>query len=153
MKVPRYLFVLGVGEGAAAHPVWPDLHQHFVGEVDVDGSWFAWRLTGANHRELGRSCRVFPDLASARDDAARLRERVSEAEVSVLTVPRTGTWGWRLRLDGVAVATSSRGYARHRECTYNASTFVAAAAVADLSDADPPPVWQLAETRLPDGAA
>ncbi|HWA66161.1 MAG TPA: hypothetical protein VG899_07310 [Mycobacteriales bacterium] len=119
----------------------------------MDGSWFAWRLTGANHRELGRSCRVFPDLASARDDAARLRERVGEAEVSVLTVPRTGTWGWRLRLDGVAVATSSRGYARHRECTYNASTFVAAAAVADLSDADPPPVWQLAETRLPDGAA
>jgi hypothetical protein len=152
VKTPRYLFVLGVGEGAAAHPVWPDLHQQFEGEVDVDGSWFAWRLTGANHRELGRSCRVFADLAGARDDAAALRDRVPDAEINVLTVPRTGTWGWRLRLDGVAVATSSRGYARHRECTYNASTFVAAAAVADLSDADPPPVWQLAESRLPDGA-
>jgi hypothetical protein len=152
VKTPRYLFVLGVGEGAAAHPVWPDLHQRFVGEVDADGSWFAWRLTGANHRELGRSCRVFPDLMSARDAAASLRERVHEAELSVLTVPRTGTWGWRLRLDGTAIATSSRGYARHRECTYNASTFVAAAAIADLSDADPPPVWQLAESRLPDGA-
>jgi hypothetical protein len=150
VKIPRYLFVLGVGEGAAAHPVWPDLHQAFEGEVDDDGSWFAWRLTGANHRELGRSCRVFPDLAAARDAAADLRDRVQEAEITVLTVPRTGTWGWRLRLDGVAIATSSRGYARHRECTYNASTFVAAAAIADLTDADPPPVWQLAEARHPD---
>ncbi|HEX3705633.1 MAG TPA: hypothetical protein VHV76_03300 [Mycobacteriales bacterium] len=153
MKTPRYLFVLGVGEGAAAHPVWPDLHQPFEGEVDVDGSWFAWRLTGANHRELGRSCRVFADLVGARDAAADLRERVDDAEITVLTVPRLGTWGWRLRLDGVAVATSSRGYARHRECTYNASTFVAAAANADLSDADPPPVWQLAEARFPDAAS
>jgi hypothetical protein len=150
VKTPRYLFVLGVGEGDAAHPVWPDLHQPFEGEVDDDGSWFAWRLTGANHRELGRSCRVFPDLAGARDAAADLRDRVQDAEVTVLTVPRTGTWGWRLRLDGVAIATSSRGYARHRECTYNASTFVAAAAIADLTDADPPPVWQLAEARHPD---
>jgi hypothetical protein len=140
-----------VGEGAAAHPVWPDLHQRFEGEVDVDGSWFAWRLTGANHRELGRSCRVFPTLAEARDAASGLRDRVHDAEMAVLTVPRTGTWGWRLRLDGVSIATSSRGYARHRECTYNASTFIAAAAIADLSDADPPPVWQLAESRLADG--
>ncbi len=152
VKSPRYLFVLGVGEGAAAHPVWPDLHQPFEGEVDVDGSWFAWRLTGANHRELGRSCVVYPDLAAARRAAETLRNRVHEAEMTVLTVPRTGTWGWRLRLDGKPVATSSRGYARHRECTYNASTFVAAAAIADLSDADPPPVWQLVESRFPDAA-
>jgi uncharacterized protein YegP (UPF0339 family) len=148
VKTPRYLFVLGVGQGVAAHPVWPDLYQPFEGDVDADGSWFAWRLTGANHRELGRSSRVYPDLVSARTATATLRERITEAEVSVVTVPRTGTWGWRLRLDGEVVATSSRGYARHRECTYNVSAFITAAAIAQTSDSEPPPVWQLAEVRL-----
>jgi uncharacterized protein YegP (UPF0339 family) len=147
VKTPRFLFVLGVGQGVAAHPVWPDLHQPFAGEVDGDGSWFAWRLTGANHRELGRSSRVYPDLASARSAALLLHDRIGEAEVTVVTVPRTGTWGWRLRLDNEVVATSSRGYARHRECNYNVSAFVSAAAVAETSGADPPPVWQLAEAR------
>lgn len=150
MNTPRYLFVLGIGEGESARPMWPDLHQPFQGEADVDGSWYAWRLTGANHRELGRSCRVFADLRSARDAATTLRERVQDAEVTVLAVPRTGAWGWRLQLDGVAVATSSRSYARHRECIYNANTFVAAAGIAALTDSDPPPVWQLAETLHPD---
>jgi hypothetical protein len=45
--------------------------------------------------------------------------------------------GRRLRLDCQPVATSSRGYARHRECTYNASRFIAAAGIADPSDAAP----------------
>jgi hypothetical protein len=150
MKTPRFLFVLGVGQGVAAHPVWPDLYQPFEGEVDADGSWFAWRLTGANHRELGRSSRVYPDLAAAQAAALHLRKRISESEVTIVTVPRTGMWGWRLRLDDLSVATSSRGYARHRECTYNVSAFLSAAAVAEASDADPPPVWQLAAARSPE---
>lgn len=147
MRAPRFLFVLGVGVGVAAHPVWPDLHQPFEGETDADGSWFAWRLTGANHRELGRSSRVYPDLDAAREAVQRLTCRISEAEALILTVPRTGTWGWRLRLDGESVATSSRGYSRHRECTYNVTAFLAAAAIAEVSDGRPPPVWQLADAR------
>jgi hypothetical protein len=140
VKSPRFLFVLGVGKGVAAHPVWPDLHQPFEGETDSDGSWFAWRLTGANHRELGRSSRVYPDLASARDAVVRLQARIQEAEVAVLNVPRTGTWGWRLRLDDEPVATSSRSYSRHRECTYSVSAFLTAASTAGISEGYPPTV-------------
>lgn len=148
MKSPRFLFVLGVGQGVAAHPVWPDLHQPFEGETDGDGSWFAWRLTGANHRELGRSSRVYPDLAGARDAVVLLQTRIQEADVAILNVPRTGTWGWRLRIDDHPLATSSRGYSRHRECTYNATAFLQAASIAEISDGHPPPVWQLAEARI-----
>ncbi len=149
MKSPRFLFVVGVGRGAEAHPVWPDVHQTFEGDVDPDGSWVAWRLTGANHRELGRSSRVFADLKLATEHAVTLHDRIEEAEVHILTVPHTGTWGWRLRLDDVAVATSSRGYARHRECTYNVAAFMAAVANAELSDGATPRTGQLAA----DGAA
>lgn len=143
MKSPRFLFVVGVGRGAEAHPVWPDVHQTFEGELDADGSWVAWRLTGANHRELGRSSRVFPDLKTARADALAVHERIDEAQAHILTVPHTGTWGWRLRIDEEAVATSSRGYARHRECTYNVAAFMAAAAVAELAEGEPPRAWHV----------
>jgi hypothetical protein len=131
VKTPRFLFVLGFGEGVAAHPVWPDHHQPFEGEVDQDGSWFAWRLTGANHRELGRSSRVYPDLGSARDAVRWLQSGIERAAVAIVTVPRTSIWGWRLRIDDQPVATSCRGYARQRECNYNAAAFLAAAAIAE----------------------
>jgi hypothetical protein len=152
VKAPRFLFVVGIGRGAEAHPVWPDVHQNFEGELNADDSWVAWRLTGANHRELGRSSRVFPDLLAARSDATLLNQRIALAQAQILTVPHTTTWGWRLYLDDVAVATSSRGYARHRECTYNVSAFVAAASIAECSDSEPPRAWQLSAEPIPGSA-
>jgi hypothetical protein len=149
VKSPRFLFVVGVGRGPEAHPVWPDVHQSFAGEVDADGSWVAWRLTGANHRELGRSSRVFADLVHARLDAVALHEHIDQAQANILTVPHTGTWGWRLRLGDLPVATSSRGYARHRECTYNVAAFIAAASIAELSEGTLPRAsWQLTADRV-----
>jgi hypothetical protein len=136
-----------MGQGAEAHPIWPDVHQPFTGDVDKDGSWVAWRLTGANHRELGRSARVFTDLTQARLDAVALNEHIAEVQAQILTVPHTGTWGWRLQLNGISVATSSRGYSRHRECTYNVSAFVSAASIAGLSEGQPPRSWHLLDQR------
>ena len=81
MKSPRFLFVVGVGtrpRGApdlARRPSEPSRVN-----VDADGSWVAWRLTGANHRELGRSSRVFADLTQARADAQTLHERIAAAQ-------------------------------------------------------------------------
>lgn len=149
MKSSRFLFVAGVGRGPAAHPVWPDVYQQFQGDVDADGSWVAWRLSGANHRELGRSARVFSDLVEARLDALVMHDRIGDAQAQIVTIPNLSAWGWRLSLDGVVVATSSRSYARHRECTYNVEAFAAAAAVAELTDADPPRSWHLASPVAP----
>jgi hypothetical protein len=102
----------------------------------------SWRLTSANHREVGRSCRVFPDLEHAWRDVGTVLERIDEAEAMILPVPHAGTWGWRLSIDDVAVATSSRGYSRPRECRSSLSTFVAAsAAAARLSSLCGPPYF------------
>lgn len=143
MKAPRFLFVVGVGRGEEAHPAWPDVYHLFEGELSTDGSWVAWRLTGGNHRELGRSSRVFPDVEHARENAVTLHDRIGEAQAHILTVPHTTTWGWQLQVDDVTVATSSRGYARHRECAYNVSVFAAAAAIAEVADAEPPRPWSM----------
>jgi hypothetical protein len=78
-----------------------------------------------------------------------MHNRVAEAQAHIVTIPNTGNWGWRLALDEIIVATSSRGYARHRECTYNVGAFAAAAATAELSDSEPPRSWQLLEQRMP----
>jgi hypothetical protein len=126
--------VLGVGEGAQAHPVWPDVYHRFAGVLSPDGSWVAWRLTGGNHRELGRSARVFPNVEQARDDALMLHERISEAEAVVSAVPHTTAWGWQLHVDDTSVATSSRGFARHRECVDNVVRFSEAAEAAELAE-------------------
>jgi hypothetical protein len=149
VKAPRFLFVAGTGRGAGAHPLWPGTHYPFEGEVDAEGSWVAWRLTGANHRELGRSARVFPDLAAARLDATTFHDRIGEAESAILTLPRTAMWGWRMTLHGLVIATSSRAYLRHRESAYSVTSFAAAVAAASLSEREPPRAWQVLshETR------
>lgn len=134
MTHPRFLFVVGAGRGANAHPMWPGIHQDFEGDVDADGSWVSWRLTSANHRELGRSCRVFRDLEHAWHDVGRVLDRIDDAEATITPVPHAGTWGWRLSIDDAAVATSSRGYSRPRECRSSLAAFVAASAIADRLD-------------------
>jgi hypothetical protein len=149
VKTPRFLFVGGTGSGPAAHPMWPDIHQAFLGEVDSEGSWVAWRLTGANHRELGRSTRVFPDLGRARQDAMILHTRIADAHAHIVTIPKTGTWRWQMTLEDVVVATSSRGYARQRECLYNVQAFAAAAAIAELTEAEVQRTWHIVGPRIP----
>jgi hypothetical protein len=153
VRSPRFLLVLGAGRGVKAHPIWPDVYQDFEGKVGPNGTWVAWRLTGANHRELGRSARVFPDPGSAWRDARDLHasSASSQAHAQIVTIPRTTQWSWRLMIDGVAVATSSRMFARHRECAYNVATFMAAATIAELATANaqiPLPRRRLAEPVL-----
>jgi hypothetical protein len=106
--------------------------------------WYAWRLTGANNRELGRSPGIFPSVAACVEAAALVMREVAGAEVEVGTDPRTRLWSWRLALGGQPVAVSGRQYQRNRECLYNLERFLAAAPVAQISP-DPVPV------RPPDG--
>lgn len=128
---PRYLLVAGVGRGFASRPRWPSADQPFAGTASPDGTWFAWRLTAGNHRELGRSASVFPDQEAVRGAVGRVRARIADAQFWLVTAPRPACWMWRLHLDGQPIAASSRRYARYRECVYSARAFRAAAAVAE----------------------
>jgi hypothetical protein len=115
--------------------VWPDAFRPFVGELDSEGTWAAWRLTTDNHREVGRSPRVFRSLGQAEVHACLVRAGATLAELHFVTLPRTRLWVWQLGLDGIDIATSSRGFARYRECEYNAQAFIGAATAAQVCDA------------------
>lgn len=86
----------------------------------------AWRLLGANNRELGRSAATFAGQADCRRAVLELLARLDACHTSVSAGPRNSAWSWRLDLDGLAVATASRTYQRQRECEYNLERFLSA---------------------------
>ncbi len=126
MAGPRFLFVYShTGKGrATAADVNEPAYEHV-----------AWRLLGANNRELGRSPVWYPDLDSCRE-AVRVLKREIDGVTSAITAVALpgGAWSWRLAVSGQPVAVAGRPYHRHRECAYNLSHFVAAVPGAQIAD-------------------
>ena len=131
MASPRFLVVTGRKLGNRAIPQWPDRWGLRAGEASADGTWVAWRLAGANNRELGRSALIFPDVTACHGSVAELQAGVDRAEPLVSMDHLVRGWSWRLDLDGPTVAVSGRSYQRERECSYNLGQFLVA--VADAS--------------------
>lgn len=130
--MPRFLLVSGVSRGGFAQPAWPDVASPLRGTTAADGSWVSWRLTGANHRELGRSVAVFPTAAETLEAVEQLRDDHERLAESVTASARDGRWTWRVQLGNDPVAISGRPYSRHRECLYNLEAFLAAVPVAHV---------------------
>jgi hypothetical protein len=89
-------------------------------------------VCGANHRELGRSSSVHPDVASALRAIEHLQANIAHAVLSHVITTSAGIWAWRMTIDAAPVATSSRAYFRQRECAYAAAACVAAIAGAAI---------------------
>jgi hypothetical protein len=90
--------------------------------INLDG-WCAWRLVGANNREVARSARTFPTFHECYQAARQVQRRLDLAALTVRHDDVVNLWAWRAEMDGVAVATSGRMYQRHRECQSNAAQF------------------------------
>lgn len=90
----------------------------------------AWRLLGANNRELGRSAAVFHDEDSCWSAVRQLVTHVAALRTGLTQDVTTGQWTWRLDAPGGALARSGRGYARQRECRYALDAFRTTAPVA-----------------------
>lgn len=90
----------------------------------------AWRLVGANNRELGRSTRAYADLSACLESVTFLREHLGEADTLLANASNTGLWLWRLNIGEQWMAVSGRSYLRRRECQYNLAQFVAEAPTA-----------------------
>lgn len=133
----RFLLVSGVARDGLVHPAWPDVMSSPSGEPAADGTWVSWRLTGANHRELGRSVEIFPNVRAVLLSINHLRAAADRLQRVVAASPKDARWTWRVADDGTTLATSSRAYSRNRECLYNLQTFLAALPIADVSDALP----------------
>ncbi len=113
--------------GSAADFGWDDLADR-----GVPGAWVAWRLLGANNRELGRSPRVFADASAARQAMVELVARRAEVVPTVSSSRSTGLWSWRVDLGADGVAVASRTYQRRRDCQYNLTQFQGALPLATL---------------------
>jgi hypothetical protein len=93
-------------------------------EINLDG-WCAWRLVGANNREIARSAKTFPTFHECYQAARHVQQRLALAVTAVRHDDALNLWAWRVQLDGVPVATSGRLYQRHRECQSNVAQFLA----------------------------
>ncbi|WBB65477.1 hypothetical protein [Micromonospora sp. WMMD812] len=91
-----------------------------------------WMLVSPNNRPLGRGA-VYHDIyARCRESVLDLQANVDRIVALEGTVPASGHWSWRIELDDMAVALSSRSYLRARECTYNLERFLEALPLAEV---------------------
>lgn len=98
------------------------------------GSWYGWRLIGANNRELGRSALSFASYQLARRAILQLKQGIGRLVHHSTTDPRTGRWGWQIDLEESAVAVSSRWYERDHDGRIGAAKFVALTADAEVAE-------------------
>jgi hypothetical protein len=90
----------------------------FAGDLKL-----SWRLLAANNRDVARSADRFVDLASCLDAVRDLQSRI-KTSVAVATRSGRADWSWRLRIDGVDVAVSSRTYQRRLQCEAACALFM-----------------------------
>jgi len=105
----------------------------------------SWRLLAANNRDVARSAEHFTDLAACLDGVRTLQANVAS---SVAVATRTGRadWSWRLRIDGVDVAVSSRTYQRRLQCEAACALFMSLVPDAVIDDWPHPPHQRTAPT-------
>jgi hypothetical protein len=108
---------------------WPNEPSEWSAENQAPAathSWSAWRLLGANNRELARSHGTYADVASC---AAAIRHLQSVADQLIAAFRpgfQTGRWYWQASVDGVPLAISARPFGWRRDCEHNFDQFVAA---------------------------
>lgn len=120
MAAVRLLFVASGRAGVWSAPGLVPAQR----EVSLDG-WCAWRLVGANNREIARSARTFPSFHECYQAARHVQQRLTLAVTTLRHDDVLNLWAWRAQLDDVPVATSGRLYQRHRECQANVAQFLA----------------------------
>ncbi|MFI7209869.1 hypothetical protein ACIBP4_07215 [Micromonospora maritima] len=99
-------------------------------EQPVDG--IVWMLVSPNNRPLGRGPVYHEAYARCRESVLALQANVDRIVPVEGTVPASGQWDWRIELDQVSVAVSSRSYLRARECRYNLERFLEALPQAEV---------------------
>lgn len=119
MQLPRFTFLLSSTLAAVA---------------DVPAGRVSWMLVSNNNRQLGRGAAPYATYAAAQAAVRRVRSRATDAVRVVAPDETTGQWTWTLKVDGAAVAVSSRTYLRLRECQYNLDRFLEAIPLAQIAE-------------------
>jgi hypothetical protein len=90
-------------------------------EPTASGS-VTWRFLSANNRSIGRSVSDFPDGESCLQALHELQKVLAGAAV-VTVRDELGLWVWRLRVDRLDVAMSTRCYQRRLHAGNAGSAF------------------------------
>jgi hypothetical protein len=93
-----------------------------------------WRLLSNNNRDLGRAATIFSDVDLCAAAVERLRRFGDQA---VATSMRDGRadWTWRVQVDQIAVAVSSRRYHRRVQAEYASAVFLGLVPGAEVMNA------------------
>jgi hypothetical protein len=93
-----------------------------------------WRLLSNNNRDLGRAATVFPDIDSCAAAVEYLRG-VGERAASISVRDGRADWTWRVQVDQVPVAVSSRRYHRRVQAEYACAVFLGLVPNAEVMNA------------------
>jgi hypothetical protein len=91
-------------------------------------SWSAWRLLGANNRELARSFTTYPDPESCAAAIRYLQSASDRLVPAFLPGLRLGRWYWQTAVNEVPLAASARSFGLRRDCEQNLAQFLVAVA-------------------------
>lgn len=119
---------------SSTHPLRMGWSKRTDGDPRENGTWYCWRLIGANNRELGRSANSFPSYPDVRQAVQDLRKHVDRLVRLTFIDQATGRRGWRLDLDDRAVAMNGRWYERDHDSQVGMDKFVNLLPDAELAD-------------------
>lgn len=148
MAEPRVIYVSGFARAGSAIQ-WPGGWLEPPATAVADGDWSAWRLLGANNRELGRSYFAYPTLLDCHRAVAEVQGGVTRAEPVVTISLRTGLWRWQLNLATGPAVISARSFERRRACEANLAHFCTAIPRAEGALAQPTVSASASETTVP----
>ena len=94
--------------------------------VPAKHAWSAWRLLGANNRELARSYTTFPEAESCAAAIKYLQSASDRLVPAFLPGLRMGRWYWQTAADDVPLAVSPRSFGLRRDCEQNLEQFLIA---------------------------
>jgi uncharacterized protein YegP (UPF0339 family) len=98
----------------------------------VTAGEISWRFVASNNRELARSVDVADDEDESRDTVQQLQSELAVCRATIYP-DGSGRWRWDIRIDGLAVAVSSRPYFRRVECDTTMRQFLRQAVGAPVS--------------------
>jgi hypothetical protein len=106
---------------AARFEIYLVRHQTAENLESTDGA--TWRLLSNNNRDLGRAASIFEDVDGCLVAVEHLRRNAGHTTPVSLRAGRAD-WTWRVQIDQVPVAVSSRRYQRRVQAEYACGVFL-----------------------------
>jgi hypothetical protein len=106
---------------AARFEIYLVRHQAADSFESVGGA--TWRLLSNNNRDLGRAASIFEDIDNCLVAVEHLRRHAGSSTPVSLRAGRAD-WTWRVQIDQLPVAVSSRRYQRRVQAEYACGVFL-----------------------------